>query len=120
MGYIAHSHRARGSPQKLDVVVFERFVLADYWHRFFSGLRYDQTVERVAVMERQRSLYVQMLCLHRELLNGVAFDVLSDESRKRERHFQLADADFDRHFPKAPNAQKARVAVLRSGVLLRR
>ena len=61
------------------------------------------------MMKRQRSLRIQVLRLYREPLDGVAFNVLTDEPGERERYLQLADADFDHHFPMARNTEQAGV-----------
>jgi hypothetical protein len=99
------------SPDPLNLVTIKRRVRAHKREAIGNCLRHQDTVERIAMVQRKPGDFVRMAKPDREQADPVRPQVLGDERIERLGDGQAAQP-FDRGFPDARDAQEQLVPAL--------
>ena len=99
-----------GSPQARHAVGLDGGIAAHERDGFGSRLRYEQTVEEVAVVKRQSLHDREVGGVDGKQVEAIADHVMGDEIRNRALQLELADARLDGDLPQADDADEVHVA----------
>jgi serine/threonine protein kinase len=119
-GLAARTAIGHPSPRALDLVLPEHGVGRDQRQSLVQRLCRQQSIERVAVMERQRGDARRVLQMDRQERELVHTQMLGDEPVDRLRQGERPEAHFDGHLPAAGDTEKDVIRIGHCRARLRR
>lgn len=92
------------SPNPVDAIPVEHAVDSDNGKLFYETLSNDESIERVAVMERKLGDFRRVMKRYVKQVDAVKGKLLWNELVEGEVDLELAEAHFDRDLPYACHA----------------